>query len=80
MKQIRILLADDHTVMRRGLRLLLENHADFGVVAEAPDGRQAVEQAEATEPDVAVLDIAMPNLSCIEAAQRIRAACRTSRS
>lgn len=73
MKQIRILLADDHTVMRRGLRLLLESQAEFGVVAEAPDGRQAVEQAEATEPDVAVLDIAMPNLSGIEAAQRIHA-------
>jgi two-component system response regulator NreC len=70
-KQIRILLADDHTVMRRGLRLLLESHPGFGVVAEAPDGRQAVEQAEATEPDVAVLDIAMPGLSGIEAAQRI---------
>src|ERR1700677_3779753 len=74
MKQIRILLADDHTVMRRGLRLLLESHPQFGVVAEASDGRQAIEQAEATEPDVAVLDIAMPNLSGIEAAQRITSA------
>ena len=74
MKQIRILLADDHTVMRRGLRLLLESRPEFGVVAEASDGRQAVEQAEATQPDVAVLDIAMPNLSGIEAAQRINAA------
>src|SRR5271170_2053025 len=74
MKQIRILLADDHTVMRRGLRLLLESHPEFGVVAEASDGRQAVERAEATQPDVAVLDIAMPNLSGIEAAQRIHAA------
>ncbi len=46
-KQIRILLADDHTVMRRGLRLLLESHPEFGVVAEASDGRQAAEQAEA---------------------------------
>src|ERR1700683_1200061 len=73
MKQIRILLADDHTVMRRGLRLLLESHPEFGVVAEASDGRQAVEQAEAVQPDVAVLDIAMPNLSGIEAAQRITA-------
>jgi two-component system, NarL family, response regulator NreC len=71
--QIRILLADDHTIMRRGLRLLLESHAQFDVVAEAADGRQAVDQAEAIEPDVAVLDIAMPNLSGIEAAQRIHA-------
>jgi len=73
-KKIRILLADDHTVMRRGLRLLLESRPEFGVVAEASDGRQAVEQAEATQPDVAVMDIAMPNLSGIEAAQRINAA------
>ena len=71
MKPIRILLADDHTVMRRGLRLLLESQPEFIVVAEAADGRQAVEQAEATQPDVAVVDIAMPNLSGIEAAQRI---------
>ena len=73
-KPIRILLADDHTVMRRGLRLLLESQPEFSVVAEAADGRQAVEQAEATQPDVAVLDIAMPNLSGIEAAQRIDSA------
>ena len=74
MRPIRILLADDHTVMRRGLRLLLESQPEFSVVAEASDGRQAVEQAEAAHPDVAVLDIAMPNLSGIEAAQRITAA------
>ena len=74
MKPIRILLADDHTLMRRGLRLLLESQPDFTVVAEAADGRQAVEQAEATQPDVAVVDIAMPNLSGIEAAQRMSAA------
>jgi two-component system, NarL family, response regulator NreC len=73
-KPIRILLADDHTVMRRGLRLLLESQPDFNVVAEAADGRQAVERAEATQPDVAVIDIAMPNLSGIEAAQRIATA------
>ena len=68
---IRILLADDHTVMRRGLRLLLESQPGFSVVGEAADGRQAVDQAESTEPDVVVLDITMPNLSGIEAAQRI---------
>jgi two-component system response regulator NreC len=73
-KPIRILLADDHTVMRRGLRLLLESQPGFRVVAEASDGRQAVQQAEATQPDVAVVDIAMPNLSGIEAAERITAA------
>ena len=75
MKSIQILLADDHNVMRRGLRLLLESQPDFKVVAEAADGRQAVEQAEATKPDVVVLDVAMPNLSGIEAAQRIQVSC-----
>jgi DNA-binding NarL/FixJ family response regulator len=74
MSVIRILLADDHTVMRRGLRMLLESHAGFQVVAEASDGRQAVAQAESLRPDVAVLDVAMPNLGGIEAAQRIVAA------
>ena len=73
MSRIRILLADDHTVMRRGLRFLLESQADFTVVAEAADGHEAVKQAEASRPDVAVLDVAMPNLSGIEAAQRIAA-------
>jgi two-component system, NarL family, response regulator NreC len=70
-KSIRILLADDHNMMRAGLRLLLERQPGFSVVSEASDGRQAVEQAEATKPDVVVLDVAMPNLSGIEAAARI---------
>jgi two-component system response regulator NreC len=73
LRQINILLADDHTVMRRGLRLLLESQNGFHVAGEASDGREAVEQAEALKPDVVVLDIAMPNLSGIEAAQRISA-------
>src|SRR6516162_8616882 len=73
MKQISILLADDHNVMRAGLKLLLESHPGFKVVSEASDGHQAVEKALAARPDVAVLDIAMPNLSGIEAAQRISA-------
>ncbi len=71
MDDIRILLADDHNIMRRGLRLLLERYPGFSVVSEAADGKQAVEQASETKPDVVVLDIAMPNLSGIEAAERI---------
>jgi len=70
-KQIRILLADDHNVMRRGLRLLLESQPGFAVVGEAADGHTAVELAKATKPDVVVLDLAMPHLSGAEAAQRI---------
>jgi len=57
--------------MRAGLKVLLERHAGFRVVSEASDGKEAVENALATEPDVAVLDIAMPRMNGIEAAQRI---------
>jgi two-component system response regulator NreC len=71
MNVIRILLADDHTVVRKGLCLLLESHSGFKVVAEAADGREAVAMAEAHKPDVAVLDIAMPLLNGIEAARQI---------
>jgi two-component system response regulator NreC len=68
---IRIILADDHAVMRRGLRLVLEQQEDFEVVGEASDGREAVSLAESIKPDVAVLDITMPNLNGIEAAHQI---------
>ena len=71
MRKIRILLADDHTLMRGGLRLLIEQHADLSVVGEAEDGRQAVALAASLKPDVAVLDIGMPNLNGIEAAKQI---------
>ena len=71
MSAIRILLADDHTVMRDGLRLLLERQPGFTVVGEASDGREVVALAEAHRPDVIVMDIAMPNLNGIEAARRI---------
>lgn len=67
----RIILADDHAVMRRGLRLLLEQQDDFCVIGEARDGREAVSLTEALHPDVAVLDITMPNLNGIEAARQI---------
>jgi len=71
MKEIRILLADDHNVMRAGLKQLLEGHPGFKVISEASDGIQAIENAVASKPDIAVLDIAMPKLSGIEAAQKI---------
>lgn len=71
MKSIRILLADDHTIVRKGLRMLLESHEGFHVVAEAADGRDAVALAEQHQPDVVVMDLAMPGLNGIEAARQI---------
>src|ERR1700683_1181574 len=68
---IRILLADDHTVMRSGLRLLLERQPNLTVVGEAADGREAVALAAAQDPDVVVMDIAMPHLNGVEAARQI---------
>ncbi len=71
MKPITVLLADDHTVVREGLRLLLEIEGDFEIVGEAANGLQAVEMALKLRPDVAVLDLAMPQLNGLEAARRI---------
>lgn len=68
---IRIILADDHALMRRGLRLVLEQQKDFEVVGEANDGREAVALAETLNPDIVVMDITMPNLNGIEAARQI---------
>jgi DNA-binding NarL/FixJ family response regulator len=71
MTPVRILLADDHIVMRNGLRLLLERQSHLRVVGEAADGRQAVALSESANPDVVIMDIAMPNLNGIEAARQI---------
>jgi two-component system, NarL family, response regulator NreC len=71
MRAVRILIADDHALIRSGLRTLLAHEPSFEVVAEASDGREAIEAAERELPDVAVLDISMPNLNGIEAARRI---------
>ncbi|WP_031499833.1 response regulator [Bryobacter aggregatus] len=70
---IRILLADDHAILRRGLRALLERESDMEVLGEAADGRETVEAVDRLAPDVVVLDIAMPNLNGIEATRQIAA-------
>ena len=71
MAQIRILLADDHIIIRSGLRLLLEQQPDFKVIAEAADGHEAVRLAGEHHPQVAILDIGMPQLNGIEATSEI---------
>lgn len=68
----KILLADDHKILRSGLRSLLERHADFKIVAEAEDGIEAVELCKKYSPDVLLIDVSMPNLNGIEAIPRIR--------
>lgn len=68
---IRILLADDHKIVREGLRALLEGQPDVKVVAEAEDGRTAVQLAQKLSPDVAIMDVTMPGLNGIEATRRI---------
>ena len=71
MTPIRILLADDHAVVRDGLRALIEKQTDMAVVAEAADGREAAQLAEEYLPDVVVMDIGMPDLNGIEACRQI---------
>jgi DNA-binding NarL/FixJ family response regulator len=73
MDPIRVLLADDHKLIRAGLRLVVDQQPDLSVVGEADDGRQAVELAKSLKPNVVVMDIGMPNLNGIEAARQIRA-------
>ena len=68
---IRILLADDHTIVRAGIRSLLEKIAAFQVVAEAADGREALELAKACSPDIVVMDVGMPGLNGLDATVRL---------
>ncbi len=71
MAKLRIVLADDHTIVRQGLRKILEAQPEWWVVAEASDGREAVRQALAHQPDVLILDIGMPLLNGIEATRQV---------
>jgi two-component system, NarL family, response regulator NreC len=72
-KKTRILLADDHTMVRQGFRMILSSQADMEIVGEAGNGREAVEMAEKLEPDVVVMDVSMPELNGIEATRRLAA-------
>ena len=78
-RKIRVLLADDHTLVRQGLRALLEREADIKIIGEARNGREAVHRAVALKPDIVVMDISMPHLNGLEATQRIAATCPGTR-
>lgn len=71
MKRIRILLADDHAVVRQGFKMILSAQADMEIVGEAGNGREAVELAEQLRPDIVVMDVSMPELNGIEATRRL---------
>ena len=72
MKKIRVLIADDHTLVRQGIRSLLALAADIEIVGEAADGREAVEKVKQLVPDVVLMDLAMPHMGGLEAIRRIR--------
>ena len=71
MKKSTVLLADDHKLVRAGLRSLVEKAEDFEVVGEASDGREALERVNQLQPDIVLLDIAMPELNGLEVTERI---------
>ncbi len=73
MKKLRILLADDHKVVRDGLKLLVDSQRDMRVVGEAGDGKEALRQAFDLKPDVVVMDLSMPNLNGLQATERLKA-------
>ncbi len=72
MNKIKVLLAEDHTIVRKGLRALLDKEIGIEVIGEAEDGREAIRKAEELQPDVVVMDIAMPGLNGLEATRRIK--------
>jgi two-component system response regulator NreC len=73
LRRIRVLLADDHTLVRQGLRALLEREADIKVIGEARNGREAIHQVAALKPDIVIMDISMPRLNGSEATRKIAA-------
>jgi DNA-binding NarL/FixJ family response regulator len=73
MKKVRVLLADDHMVVRDGLRLLINGQRDMRVVGEAADGQEAMQKARELKPDVVVMDLSMPRVNGLQATERLRA-------
>ena len=71
MPKIKVLIADDHTLVRQGLRSLLQSESDVEIIAEAETGREAVQLVQTLKPDVVLMDIAMPLLSGLEATRQI---------
>lgn len=78
MKIIKVLIADDHTIVREGVRILLEAQPDIEVVGEAADGQEAVTRVREFQPDIVLIDIAMPNLNGLEATRVIKREYRKS--
>ena len=72
MKKIKVVVADDHTILRQGIKALLNNQEEIEVVGEAKDGREAIKVIEELLPDVILMDIAMPGLNGLEATRRIK--------
>jgi two-component system response regulator NreC len=78
-QKIRVLLADDHTILRAGLRMMLDAQPDIEVVGEASDGRQALAEAQRLQPDVVLMDITMPEMNGIEATRQVKRALDSTR-
>jgi DNA-binding NarL/FixJ family response regulator len=76
MNSLRIFLADDHTVMRAGLKSLVNAQADMDVVGEADNGRAALQRARELQPDVIILDVSMPDLNGIQVTERLKRTCQ----
>jgi DNA-binding NarL/FixJ family response regulator len=79
MKRLRVLLADDHALVRAGLRLLLQNHPDIGSLIEATNGREAIEVAKSQRPDIVLMDISMSELNGLETTARLVKLCPQTR-